>query len=386
MLQGDVIRDGFRSKDVEEALDLCLSCKGCKGDCPVNVDMATYKAEFLSHHYKRRLRPLPAYTMGLIMFHARAAARMPRLANFLTHAPGVSRLVKRAGGLSPARELPRFAPQTFKEWFRQRGAVNPQGRPVVLFLDTFNNFLHPETMKAAVEAIEDAGFRVLVPEPELCCGRPLYDYGMLDTAKLFWRRMLDALGPQIREGVPVVGIEPSCVAAFRDELPGLMPKDEDAKRLSLQTLTLAELLQEHAPDWQAPRLEARALVHGHCHQEAVMGMEAEKELYERLGLDFEVLDSGCCGLAGSFGFEKDHDEISREIGEQRLMPMVREAPEEAILIADGFSCKTQIEQLTDRRAMHTAQVIKLAMEQRAGAAPQPRPEQRFPDVVLEAQR
>jgi FAD/FMN-containing dehydrogenase/Fe-S oxidoreductase len=386
MLEGQTISDGFRSEDVKEALDLCLSCKGCKGDCPVSVDMATYKAEFLSHHYRRRLRPLPAYTMGLIMFHARVAARMPRLANWLTHAPGISRLVKRAGGLSPERELPRFAPQTFKEWFRERGAVNPQGEPVVLFPDTFNNFLHPETMKAACEVIEDAGFRVVVPEPELCCGRPLYDYGMLDTAKLFWRRMLDTLAPHIRAGVPVVGIEPSCVAAFREELPGLMPHDEDAKRLSLQTLTLAELLQLHAKDWEAPRLEGRALVHGHCHQEAVMGMEAEKELYERLGLDFEVLDSGCCGLAGSFGFEKAHDRISREIGEQRLMPMVREAPEEAILIADGFSCKTQIEQMTDRRAMHTAQVIKLAMEQRAGAAPRPKPEQRFPDVVLEGQQ
>ncbi|MGN6815862.1 MAG: FAD-binding and (Fe-S)-binding domain-containing protein [Solirubrobacterales bacterium] len=386
MLEGQTITDGFRSEDVKEALDLCLSCKGCKGDCPVSVDMATYKAEFLAHHYKRRLRPLPAYTMGLIMFHARAAARMPRLANFLTHAPGISRLVKRAGGLSPRRELPRFAEETFKDWFRQRGAVNPQGEPVVLFPDTFNNFLHPETMKAAVAVIEDAGFRVVVPEPDLCCGRPLYDYGMLDTAKRFWRRNLDVLAPHIREGVPVVAIEPSCAASFRDELPGMLPHDEDAKRLSLQTLTLAELLQRHAPGWEAPHLQGRALVHGHCHQEAVMGMEAEKELYERLGLDFEILDSGCCGLAGSFGFEKGHDRISREIGEQRLMPKVREAPADTILIADGFSCKTQIEQMTDRRALHTAQVIAMAMEQRAGTPPQPKPEQRFPDVVLEGQR
>ncbi|HEY3552461.1 MAG TPA: FAD-linked oxidase C-terminal domain-containing protein, partial [Solirubrobacterales bacterium] len=265
MLEGQTITDGFRSEDVKEALDLCLSCKGCKGDCPVSVDMATYKAEFLSHRYKRRLRPLPAYTIGLIMFHARAAARMPRLANFLTHAPGISRLVKRAGGISPEREVPRFAHQTFTAWFAERGAVNPHADPVLLFPDTFNNFLHPETMKAATEVIEDAGFRVVVPERELCCGRPLYDYGMLDTAKRFWRRNLDTLAPYIREGVPVVGIEPSCVAAFRDELPGLMGADEDAKRLSLQTLTLAELLQEHAKDWDAPRLEKKALIHGHCH-------------------------------------------------------------------------------------------------------------------------
>jgi FAD/FMN-containing dehydrogenase/Fe-S oxidoreductase len=387
MLEGDTITDGFRSDEVKEALDLCLSCKGCKGDCPVSVDMATNKAEFLSHHYKGKLRSLPAYSMGLIMFHGRLASLAPRLVNALTHTPGVSRLVKMAGGLSPQRELPPFAHQTFKDWFADRGAVNPTGDPVVLFPDTFNNFLHPETMKATVEVLEAAGFQVLVPQEQLCCGRPLYDYGMLDTAKLFWRRMLDTLAPYIREGIPVVGVEPSCVAAFRDELPGLMPHDEDAKRLSLQTLTLAELLQRHAPDWEPPQLQAKALIHGHCHHEAVMGMSAESELYGRMGLDFEVLDSGCCGLAGSFGFERDHDEISREIGEQRLMPAVRAAGERTILVADGFSCKTQIEQLTDRRAMHTAQVLKLAMEQQhGGEAIGPRPEERFPDIVLDGAR
>ena len=384
MLEGDTITDGFRSEEVKGALDLCLSCKGCKGDCPVSVDMATYKAEFLSHHYKGRLRPVHAYTMGLIMLHARVAQLAPRLANLLTHAPGISAALKRAGGLSAGREVPRFAHQTFKAWFEQRGAVNPGGDPVVLFPDTFNNFLHPETMKAAVRVLEAAGFRVLVPAQALCCGRPLYDYGMLDTAKLFWRRMLDTLAPHIRAGTPLVGIEPSCVAAFRDELPNLMPDDEDAKRLSLQSLTLAELLCRHAPDWQPPRLQARALVHGHCHQKATIGMDAESELYGKMGLEFEVLDSGCCGLAGSFGFEREHDEISRQIGEQRLMPIVREANEETILVADGFSCKTQIEQMTERRALHTAQLIELAMQREgAGANPLgPLPEEGFPDVVL----
>ncbi len=378
MLEGETIADGFRSKEVEGALDLCLSCKGCKGDCPVGVDMATYKAEFLSHHYKRRLRPAAAYTMGLIMLHARVAQLAPRLANLLTHAPGLSRAVKRAGGISPRREMPRFAHQSFQAWFRERGAVNPAGDPVLLFPDTFNNFLHPETLKAAVTVLEGAGFRVLVPQRPLCCGRPLYDYGMLDTAKLFWRRMLDTLSEEIREGVPVVGIEPSCVAAFRDELPGLMPHDEDAKRLSLRALTLAEALRE-ADGWEPPRLDARVLVHGHCHQKAVMGMTAEEELYERMGLDFEILDSGCCGLAGSFGFEREHDEISRTIGEHRLMPIVREASEETVIVADGFSCKTQIEQMTDRRALHTAQLLALAAE-REGRAPGPRPEDRYPDL------
>src|SRR5512133_1272151 len=181
------------------------------------------------------------------------------------------------------------------------------------------------------------------------------------TAKRFWRRTLRTLRPQIEAGVPVVGLEPSCVAAFRDELPNLFPHDEDAKRLSLQTLTLAEFPQRHARDWRAPRLSRTAIVHGHCHQEAVMGVEAERELYERLGMDFELLDAGCCGLAGSFGFERDHHEISVQIAEQRLMPALREAPTDALLIADGFSCQTQVEQLGERRPLHTAEVIRLGM-------------------------
>ncbi|HET9185221.1 MAG TPA: FAD-binding and (Fe-S)-binding domain-containing protein, partial [Solirubrobacterales bacterium] len=382
MLEGKTITGGFRSKEVHEALDLCLSCKGCKGDCPVSVDMATYKAEFLSGHYKRRIRPPQAYSMGLIMFHARLAQHAPRLANAMTQTPGIGHLVKLAGGISPKRKMPPFAHETFKAWFERRGTVNPNGEPVLLFPDTFNNHLHPETMKAAVEALEEAGFRVEVPQQPLCCGRPLYDYGMLDTAKLFWRRMLDALAPRIREGVHVVGIEPSCVAAFRDELPGLMPHDEDAKRLSLQTLTLAEFLIQKAPDYQPPKLEAKALIHGHCHHEAVMGLEAEKELYEKMGLDFEVLDSGCCGLAGSFGFERSHDSVSREIAEQRLLPAVREAPESTILVSDGFSCKTQVEQMSDRRFLHTAQLIKLAREHGPLGHPGAHPEEEYPDVVL----
>jgi Fe-S oxidoreductase len=379
MLQGDTITDGFRSDEVHEALDLCLSCKGCKGDCPVNVDMAAYKAEFLSKHYRRRLRPAAAYSMGLIMVHARLAALAPRLASRLAAlAP-----VKRLGGISPERTIPPFARETFKSWYAKRGVANANGAPVLLFPDTFNNFLHPEPLKAAVEVLDGAGLRVEVPGQALCCGRPLYDYGMLDTAKLFWRRTLEGLRPWIREGVPLVGLEPSCVAAFRDELPALLPGDEDARRLSLQALTLAEALERHAPDWDAPKLSRRAIVHGHCHQKAVMGMDAEERLYERMGLDFEVLDSGCCGLAGSFGFEREHDELSRDVGEHRLMPMVRSAGREVILIADGFSCKTQISELTDRRALHTAQVLKMALDEGPDGPSGMLPERGYPDVRLD---
>jgi FAD/FMN-containing dehydrogenase/Fe-S oxidoreductase len=382
MLEGDTIEKGFKSDEVHDALDLCLSCKGCKGDCPVSVDMATYKAEFLSKYFKGRLRPPAAYSMGLIMFHARLASVMPRLANAVTRAPGLRSLVKRGGGISPKRAMPPFAPETFVSWFRRRGEVNPHADPVLLFPDTFNNFLHPEPAKAAVSVLESAGYRVVVPEQPLCCGRPLYDYGMLDTAKLFWKRTLAALGDHIHEGVPLVGVEPSCVASFRDELVNLFPHDEDAKRLSLQTLTLAEFLERHAPDWSPPPLRRRAIVHGHCHQKAVMGMSAETKIYEKLELDFDVLDAGCCGMAGSFGFERDHYDISVKVGERKLLPIVRGEDKETIVIADGFSCKTQIEELTDRRALHTAQVIQMAMQQGAGDAPAVYPESGYPDVEL----
>jgi Fe-S oxidoreductase len=278
--------------------------------------------------------------------------------------------------------MPPFAHQDFKAWFRARGQVNPNGDPVVLFPDTFNNYLHPETMKAGVEVLEAAGFRVTVPQQALCCGRPLYDYGMLDMAKLFWSRMLGALREPIRQGVPIVGLEPSSVAAFRDELPNLAPRDEDVKRLTMQTLTLSEFLQQRAADWEPPRLRRKALVHGHCHQEAIMGMNAEQQLYERMGLDAQLLDSGCCGLAGSFGFERKHREISVKIGEHRLLPRVREAGRDTLLVADGFSCKTQIEELTDRRALHTAQVLKMAMDHGPEGVPGNEPESAYPDVLL----
>lgn len=376
------IEEGFRSREVFEALDLCLSCKGCKNDCPVNVDMATYKAEFLSRHYKGRLRPPGAYTMGLIMLHARVAQYVPRLANFVTHAPVLKDVIRRAGGLTTERELPPFAHQTFKAWFEERTAVNPGGPPVVLFPDTFSNFLHPEPAKATVEVLEDAGYRVIVPRTPLCCGRPLYDYGMLDTANLMLRRLVATLAPYVREGIKVVGVEPSCIAAFRDELPNMMPHDEDAKRLSRSTLTIAEFLTREAGGYEPPRLGRRAVVHRHCHHYSVMGFGPDEELLEKIGLDFEVLDSGCCGLAGSFGFEAgEHYEVSMGAGERVLLPAAREAPKDTLIMADGFSCKTQIEHATDRRALHVAQVIKMAMDYGEEGAPGDYPERLYPDVV-----
>ncbi len=365
MLKGDVIgQHGWRDESVKEALDLCLACKGCKGECPVNVDMATYKAEFLSHYYERRLRPRSAYAFGLIFDWARLASRLPGLANLLTQTPLLRDVAKAVVGMAPERQIPAFAPQTFKAWFRQRGSRNG-GRPrVILWPDTFNNYFQPEIAQAAVEVLEAAGYQVVVPEQDLCCGRPLYDYGMLSRAKHLLRRILDALRAEIAAGVPVVGLEPSCAAVFRDELINLLPQDEDAKRLHQQTFLLGEFLAENADGFQMPRLPRRALVQGHCHQKALMGMEAEEKVLSKLGLDFEVLDSGCCGMAGSFGFERgDRYEVSIKAGERVLLPAVRSAPKDTLIIADGFSCREQIAQTTKRRGLHLSQVLTLAMHE-----------------------
>jgi FAD/FMN-containing dehydrogenase/Fe-S oxidoreductase len=387
MIRGEEL-DGWRDEHIAEALDLCLACKGCKADCPVSVDMATYKAEFRHHHYRGRLRPGAAYSMGLFPWWARLASRAPGLANGLASAPLVGGLLRRLGGVTSRRPLPRFAGETFTAWFDRRAATGPhdaapdargpkirgggqgggqagprlEGREVILWPDTFSNHLHPEAARAAVRVLEEAGCRVTLPGRPLCCGRPLYDYGMLDLARRQLLRILDVLRPRIRQGVPVVGIEPSCVAVFRDELTALFPDDEDARRLADQTFLLSEFLVEEIDGWSPPTLPREALVHMHCHHRAVLGTAAEEEALARLGLDFRVLESGCCGLAGSFGFERDKYDLSMAVGERALLPAVRAAPD-ALVITDGFSCRTQIDHGTGRRALHLAEVIAMAMDE-----------------------
>jgi Fe-S oxidoreductase len=355
----------WRSDEVHEALDLCLSCKGCKGDCPVNVDMATYKAEFLSHYYDRRLRPRVAYAMGLIYWWSRLASKMPLLVNGVLRAPGLSTLAKRVAGIDPRRDAPTFASQTFVEWFRARGrsSAPADAQPVLLWPDTFTNFFHPGIGKAHVRVLEAAGFRPVLPPRQLCCGRPLYDYGMLDTATRLFGQTLRTLATPIERGVPLVGMEASCLAAFRDELPNLFPDDMNARRLSEKSFMLSEFLERYAGEWEMPRLGRKALYHGHCHHKAIVGLDAEEAVMQRLGLDYRVLDSGCCGLAGSFGFEAGEKyDISIAAGERVLLPAVRDAASDVLLITDGFSCQTQIEQNTDRRAIHLAEAIALALD------------------------
>jgi FAD/FMN-containing dehydrogenase/Fe-S oxidoreductase len=377
MLEGEIITDGWQSDEVMEALDLCLACKGCTNDCPVNVDMPTYKAEFLHHRWKHRLRPRHAYAFGLIDQVARVASRAPGVVNFLTQTPPFAQAFKLTAGMTQERAVPKFAPLTLQQWFKRRGGTaNPAGRKVVLFPDTFNNHMHTDVGVAAVEALEAAGWQVVIPEGHVCCGRPLYDYGFLDLAERYLRRSLDQLREWYREGIPIVGLEPSCVAVFKDELGKLLPHDDDARRLAQSTYHFAEFFERF--DVEPPRLERKAFVWGHCHHKATGGIDPEVELLEKMGVEVETLQAGCCGLAGSWGFEAGHHEVSMTCGEQGLLPKVRELDEETIVVADGFSCKTQIEQGgTGRRALHVAQVLKLAREHGASGPAGAKPERLY---------
>ncbi|MEJ7629598.1 MAG: FAD-binding and (Fe-S)-binding domain-containing protein [Nocardioidaceae bacterium] len=361
MLEGDVITDGWRSEEVKDALDLCLSCKGCLSDCPVNVDMATYKAEFTYHHYLGRpwARPRSHWSMGWLPLWARLAAKAPRLSNRLM-ASRAAGILKRLGGVAPERSLPSFAEQPFTRWFGDRPAraQSPalRGR-ALLWPDTFTNYLAPEVGRSAVEVLEAAGFDVVVPDRPLCCGLTWASTGQLDKAVRELRRCLDVLAPYVDADIPLVGLEPSCTAMFRHDALGLLGSDPRAGAVAAGTFTLAETLARYAPDWTPAPVGGEALVQVHCHQHAVMGFAADSALMAAAGLSATVPDSGCCGLAGNFGFEQGHYELSQAAGERVLLPAVREAAAETIVIADGFSCRTQIGQATSRRARHLAEVL-----------------------------
>jgi Fe-S oxidoreductase len=362
MLEGNPLTAGWRDESVKDALDLCLACKGCRGECPVNVDMATYKAEFLSHYYDGHRRPVNAYAFGLMHRWARMAAHLPRVANFFTQAPGLRSIAKRAVAIAPERRIPPFARQTFRAWFRRRPSRGNAGKTVVLWPDTWNNHFLPETGQAAVNVLEAAGYGVLLPEQELCCGRPLYDYGMLGEARKLLRQTLDSLRTQLRSGTYVVGLEPSCVSVFRDELVNMLPDDDDAKRLRDQTVTLGEFVARHGEALRPRPLGREAIVHGHCHEKSVLDFSCQERVLDTIGLEYKVLDSGCCGMAGAFGYERgEHYRVSIACGERVLLPAVRNAEANTLILADGFSCREQIVQTTGKRAMHLAEALALAL-------------------------
>ncbi len=366
MLQGEII-DGWKDKAVKESLDLCLSCKACKNECPTSVDIATYKSEFLAHHYEGERRPLHHYAFGFIDRWAKLASIAPRLVNAFNAAPGIKQLTRKLLGLAKQRTVPKFAAESFVQWLRRQPAAKAGAKgEVVLFADTFNNYFHPSTSQAAWDVLTTAGFTVHVPQlrGHLCCGRPLYDFGLLDDAKKYLHRVLEALAPQIEAGLPVIMLEPSCASVFRDELCNLLPDHPGAKKLKQQTFALSEFLQSKAADYTPPKLTGtKVVLHGHCHHKAVLKFADEEALLKRMGIESRTLDSGCCGMAGPFGFEAEKFEISQALGERVLLPAVRAAAAETLVVTDGFSCREQIVQNTNREPLHIAEVLQKALRQ-----------------------
>ncbi|MFD5455160.1 FAD-binding and (Fe-S)-binding domain-containing protein [Streptomyces olivaceus] len=383
MLAGELVTDGWRSTEVRDALDLCLSCKGCRSDCPVEVDMATYKAEFLHHHYEGRRRPAAHYAMGWLPVWLRWAARTRAapVVNALASVRPLAAVAKRLGGIAGERDVPRLAGKTFSRWWRGRHRGTAGGGDlVVLWPDTFTEHLSPSVGRAAVRVLEAAGLRVVLPPTlrrgavvgdgasrsalalltarrgQVCCGLTYVSTGQLDRARAVMRRTLDLMGPVLETSAPVVVLEPSCAAALRTDLPELLHDDPRAARLASRVLTFAEALERHAPDWRPPAVDRPVTGQTHCHQHAVLGDAADRRLREAAGLSGE-LTGGCCGLAGNFGFEDGHYEVSAACAEDQLLPAVREAPDGAVVLADGFSCRTQLEQLAGVRGRHLAEVL-----------------------------
>ncbi|HLI03236.1 MAG TPA: FAD-binding and (Fe-S)-binding domain-containing protein [Terracidiphilus sp.] len=369
MLAGSLRHEGFRSQAVREALDLCLSCKACKSECPVQVDMAQYKSEFLAQHYKGRLHPLPHYVFGFADKLARFGSVAPRLTNAMLNGRLTSPIVKRIAGVAPERKFPALAEQSFRRAFESagkkalRGSASRQApsdaRPVLLWPDTWNNYYHPRTLAAADTVLREAGFAVEIPQGHICCGRPLYDFGFLSAARSYLASVLDRMTPQIDAGAPFIFLEPSCASVFRNEMLELFPNDDRARRMSERVWLLADWLAQHAPQFAENRLRgAHILVHGHCHHKAVFdGPENEIALLRRAGAVVEPIQAGCCGMAGPFGFEAGKFEVSKIIANDGLLPAVQAAGPMTIVLADGFSCREQIAQLGARQALHFAEVL-----------------------------
>jgi Fe-S oxidoreductase len=364
---------GFAAAELAESLDLCLSCKGCSSDCPAGVDMATYKAEVLYQRFRRRPRPPAHYSLGWLPRWARLASRAPGLANAALRAPVLAGLAKRLGGIDARRPLPRFAAQTFRAWFAARpgrgggtvlasGGTTPPSPPgaVLLWVDTFTDYFTPEVGRAAVRVLEAAGYAVQVTAEPVCCGLTWISTGQLDGARRQLRRSLRALGPALGDGVPVVGLEPSCTAVLRGEITELLPDDPRAAQAKAATRTLAELLAGTA-GWDPPDLrDVHAVAQPHCHQHAVMGWHADAALLARAGAEVTAV-GGCCGLAGNFGVERGHYDVSRAVAETALLPAVRSAGD-AVVLADGFSCRTQLDQLARVSGTHLAQLLASRLE------------------------
>jgi Fe-S oxidoreductase len=352
MMRGELNLEGTDSEYVKKALDLCLSCKACKNECPVNVDIATYKAEFFAHYYEKRWRPLSAYAFATMDRWAALASMLPCVANLSATVPVTRKMLKRVLNISPERQIPKLANRSFRRSLPTNRQYNPVAsgsrsrspRRVLLWADTWNNYFRPRTALSALRVLEDAGYQVLVSQRRLCCGRPLYDFGMLDHAKRYLHRIYDELAPLIDQQVPVVVLEPSCASVFRDEAVNLLANDAKYAALSEQfagqIFLLSQFLTRRADHYVPINLTGtNVILQSHCHQTPLI--DTQVKLLQLTGASVQLLDSGCCGMAGPFGFEKNNYAVSKE----------------TCVVADGFSCREQIEQLSGRPSLHIAELI-----------------------------
>jgi Fe-S oxidoreductase len=359
MIDGD-LAPSWRSPAVHDALDLCLSCKGCASDCPTGIDMAAYKAEVLHQSYKGRLRPRSHYSLGRLPKWSRLASRMPRVANRMTNLPGVRRIALWLAGVDARRSIPAFADQTFRRWFAAQPVPSAavSARPVILFVDCFTNHFSPGVARAAVSVLRAAGYEPSITSESACCGLTWISTGQLDAARRILGHTVAELRSAAEQGVPIVGLEPSCTGVLRSDVVELLDND-DARLISKATVTVAELLTA-TPGWTPPSLAGVSVIaQPHCHHHAVMGWEADAKLLSAAGATVKRL-GGCCGLAGNFGVEQGHYEVSVQVAEQQLLPALREAAPDDVFLADGFSCRTQSDDLAGVAGVHLVELLARA--------------------------
>ncbi|GLY15095.1 lactate dehydrogenase [Kineosporia sp. NBRC 101677] len=351
----DVVRGdlSWNHPSVADSLDLCLSCKGCASDCPTGIDMATYKSEALHQKYKGRLRPRSHYTLGWLPRWARLAGRVPRLANLGMTLPGLNKLALFGAGVDSRRSVPEFARTPFRRWW-SRQDTKTGGTPVMLFVDSFSDAFSPAVAEATVQVLREAGYEPRLPSAGTCCGLTWITTGQLDAARKILGSTVTELAAAARAGIPIVGIEPSCTAVLRTDAVELLDT-EDAHLVADSTKTLAELLTA-TEGWNPPDLTGTTIIaQPHCHHHAVLGWNTDKALLARTNADIQTL-AGCCGLAGNFGVEIGHYEVSLAVADQHLMPALKAKPD-AVVLADGFSCRTQVSDLADRPSVHLAQLL-----------------------------
>jgi FAD/FMN-containing dehydrogenase/Fe-S oxidoreductase len=367
MLKKDTLLKPWKEESVKESLDLCLSCKGCKSDCPVSVDMATYKAEFLSHYHEGKRRSMAAYSMGLIFIWNRLASKIPAIVNFLTQMPPFSWVIKWLGGIDLRRSIPKYAKKTFRHLFdnKERNSSHyPEKKEVILWVDSFNNYFHPDVLMAINNSLEQLGYKVKLPPKNMCCGRPLYDFGFLDRAKRQLHEIMDKMHADINSGIPVIFAEPSCLSVFQDELINLFPNDLRAIRLNKQCFTLSQFLVQEEIELDVPPAQKRLHLHGHCHYKSLNPMVDDVELLNQIA-HTEKMETGCCGMAGAFGFEAGEKcDVSFKIANHDLIPKVKNNDANSILVADGFSCREQVKHMLGFYPRHSAHIIQEALNKK----------------------